>query len=78
MIRGGGDGRRRQAGKEPRSRTLDGSIPAREASRVAPAEAMRRASLEHETRVHSTRDLVLAALLSLVPAAERVVLVEAS
>ena len=40
-------------------------IPAREAALVAPAEAMRRESREHETRVHSTRDLAFAALAAL-------------
>ena len=36
-------------------------IPAREAGRVAPAEAMRRSIVEHETRLHVGRDLALAA-----------------
>jgi len=36
-------------------------IPAREAARVAPAEAMRRAIVEHQTRIHMRRDLMLAA-----------------
>src|SRR5207302_204308 len=36
-------------------------IPAREAARVAPAEAMRRSIVEHETRLHVPRDLALAA-----------------
>ncbi|MCU1329754.1 MAG: hypothetical protein JWN34_5124 [Bryobacterales bacterium] len=44
-------------------------IPAREAARVAPAEAMRQASLEHEARVHSTRDLVIAGILALLAVA---------
>jgi putative ABC transport system permease protein len=35
-------------------------IPAREAGRVAPAEAMRRSIVEHETRLHVGRDLALA------------------
>ncbi len=35
-------------------------IPAREAARVAPAEAMRRDSREHETRLHVRRDLIWA------------------
>jgi putative ABC transport system permease protein len=35
-------------------------IPAREAGRVAPAEAMRRAIVEHETRLHTGRDLAIA------------------
>ena len=41
---------------------LSALIPAREAARVAPAEAMRRESREHETTLHAGRDLVLAAL----------------
>ncbi len=36
-------------------------IPAREAARVAPAEAMRRSVVEHETRMHIRRDLIVAA-----------------
>lgn len=36
-------------------------IPAREAARVAPAEAMRRSIVEHETRLHVRRDLLIAA-----------------
>jgi putative ABC transport system permease protein len=35
-------------------------IPAREAGRVAPAEAMRRSIVEHETRLHVGRDLAFA------------------
>jgi putative ABC transport system permease protein len=35
-------------------------IPAREAARVAPAEAMRRSIVEHETRLHVKRDLAMA------------------
>ena len=35
-------------------------IPAREAARVAPAEAMRRAITEHHTRLHARRDLSIA------------------
>lgn len=35
-------------------------IPAREAARVAPAEAMRRSVVEHETRLHIRRDLIVA------------------
>jgi len=35
-------------------------IPAREAARVAPAEAMRRSIVEHETRLHVRRDLLFA------------------
>jgi len=35
-------------------------IPAREAARVAPAEAMRREAREHETRLHVRRDLIVA------------------
>ena len=38
-------------------------IPAREASRVAPAEAMRREAREHETRLHVRRDIVIAVAL---------------
>jgi putative ABC transport system permease protein len=41
-------------------------IPAREASRVAPAEAMRRAAVEHRTRLHIRRDLVIAAAAVLI------------
>jgi putative ABC transport system permease protein len=41
-------------------------IPAREASRIAPAEAMRREAREHQTRLHVRRDLLLAAASSLV------------
>ncbi len=41
-------------------------IPAREAARVAPAEAMRRSIVEHETRLHVRRDLVIAALGAIV------------
>lgn len=37
-------------------------IPAREAARVAPAEAMRRSIVEHETRLHVRRDLILASI----------------
>ena len=37
-------------------------IPAREAARVAPAEAMRRAITEHRARLHSKRNLAIAAL----------------
>jgi putative ABC transport system permease protein len=40
-------------------------IPSLEAARVAPAEAMRREAREHDTRLHSQRDLALAALLAL-------------
>jgi putative ABC transport system permease protein len=36
-------------------------IPAREAARVAPAEAMRRAIIEHKARTHMKRDLAIAA-----------------
>jgi len=36
-------------------------IPAREAARVAPAEAMRRSVVEHRTRLHIRRDLGIAA-----------------
>ncbi len=44
-------------------------IPAREAARVAPAEAMRRSVVEHETRLHVERDLVLAAFAAIIAAA---------
>ncbi len=40
-------------------------IPAREAARVAPAEAMRREAREHEARLHIRRDLVIAALAAI-------------
>jgi putative ABC transport system permease protein len=43
-------------------------IPAREAARVAPAEAMRRSVVEHETRLHIRRDLVIAAGAAIVAA----------
>jgi putative ABC transport system permease protein len=43
-------------------------IPAREAARVPPAEAMRRAIVEHETRLHVRRDLALAAGAAVVSA----------
>ncbi len=43
-------------------------IPAREAARVAPAEAMRRSIVEHETRLHIRRDLFIAALAAIVAA----------
>jgi putative ABC transport system permease protein len=43
-------------------------IPAREAARVAPAEAMRRSVVEHETRLHIRRDLVIAAITALIAA----------
>lgn len=36
-------------------------IPAREAARVAPAEAMRQSVVEHETRLHVRRNVVIAA-----------------
>ena len=41
-------------------------IPAREAARVAPAEAMRREAREHETRLHVRRDLIGAAVSALI------------
>jgi putative ABC transport system permease protein len=41
-------------------------IPAREAARVAPAEAMRQSIVEHETRLHTRRDLTIAALAALI------------
>ena len=40
-------------------------IPAREAARVAPAEAMRRSVVEHETRLHVRRDLLLASVAAI-------------
>jgi len=43
-------------------------IPAREAARVAPAEAMRRSIVEHETRLHIRRDLVIAACAAVIAA----------
>jgi putative ABC transport system permease protein len=43
-------------------------IPAREAARVAPAEAMRRSVVEHETRLHTRRDLVIAAGAAIIAA----------
>ncbi len=39
-------------------------IPASEAARVAPADAMRRESREHDAKVHARRDLILAAVAS--------------
>lgn len=48
---------------------LSALIPAREAARVAPAEAMRRAIVEHQTRLHVGRDLLMAAVTSVVAAA---------
>ncbi|HEX4275531.1 MAG TPA: FtsX-like permease family protein [Bryobacteraceae bacterium] len=43
-------------------------IPAREAARVAPAEAMRRAIVEHETRLHARRDLGIAGIAAAIAA----------
>ncbi|HEX4133023.1 MAG TPA: FtsX-like permease family protein [Bryobacteraceae bacterium] len=43
-------------------------IPAREAARVAPAEAMRRAIVEYETRLHVRRDLLMAAVVAAIAA----------
>jgi putative ABC transport system permease protein len=40
-------------------------IPAREAARVAPAEAMRREAREHQTRLNVRRDLVIAGVLAI-------------
>ena len=40
-------------------------IPAREAARIAPAEAMRRAVVEHQARLHTARDLAIAAAAAL-------------
>ena len=48
---------------------ISGLIPAREAARVAPADAMRREAREHEAHVHVRRDLVgagIAAIIALV------------
>jgi len=39
---------------------LSALIPAREAARIMPAEAMRRAVTEHRTRLHARRDLAIA------------------
>jgi putative ABC transport system permease protein len=44
---------------------LSALIPAREAARVAPAEAMRREAREHEARLHVGRDVTLAAVAAL-------------
>ena len=41
-------------------------IPAREAARVAPAEAMRQSVVEHETRLHVRRDLVIASIAAVI------------
>ncbi len=41
-------------------------IPAREAARVAPAEAMRREAREHEARLHVRRDLIVAGIAAIV------------
>ncbi len=41
-------------------------IPAREAARVAPAEAMRQSVVEHETRLHIRRDLIIAAFAAVI------------
>jgi len=43
-------------------------IPALEAARVAPAEAMRKDAQEHETRVHTGRDLAIAVACALAAA----------
>lgn len=45
---------------------ISAAIPASEAARVAPAEAMRRAIVEHETRINTRRDLAIAAGLALI------------
>jgi putative ABC transport system permease protein len=47
---------------------LSALIPAREAARIAPAEAMRRAIVEHTTRLHVRRDLLIAAAIAIVAA----------
>jgi putative ABC transport system permease protein len=44
-------------------------IPAREAARVAPAESMRRAIVEHETRLHIGRDLAFALVAAVIAVA---------
>jgi putative ABC transport system permease protein len=44
---------------------LSGLAPALEASTVPPTEAMARGRVDYQSRVHKTRDLVLAALLAL-------------
>jgi putative ABC transport system permease protein len=44
-------------------------IPAREAARVAPAEAMRREAREHEARLHVRRDLIVAGIATMVAVA---------
>jgi putative ABC transport system permease protein len=41
-------------------------IPAREAARVAPAEAMRREAREHEARLHVRRDLIVAGIAAII------------
>lgn len=41
-------------------------IPAREAARVAPAEAMRREAREHDARLHVRRDLIVAGMAAIV------------
>ena len=43
-------------------------IPAREAARIAPAEAMRRAIVEHTTRLQVRRDLLIAAAIAIAAA----------
>ncbi len=43
-------------------------IPAREAARVAPAEAMRRSVVEHQAQLNLRRDLLIAAIAGLVAA----------
>jgi len=47
---------------------LSALIPAREAARIAPAEAMRRAIVEHTSRLHVRRDLLIAAAIAIIAA----------
>jgi putative ABC transport system permease protein len=47
---------------------LSALIPAREAAGVAPAEAMRRSVVEHQTRLNLRRDLLIAGIAGLVAA----------
>src|SRR5579863_8290447 len=47
---------------------LSALIPAREAARVAPAEAMRRSIVEHEARLHVRRDLLIASVAAVTAA----------
>ena len=45
---------------------ISGLIPAREAARVAPADAMRRDAREHDARIHIRRDLIGAGIAAIV------------